>query len=220
MKLTQSTIGSICLIALIVSLGTAGGAKAQDNGFFAGPADGEKTEARHTALTCKGKVGLVLDAGDETLHTTTAVFGTSPGGGEGGQFDPVPVLTIRGVTLDDDECLNAHLSVLMGSAQTYGGAALALFQVTLTPSGTAAPPRHMVGHYPTPYGFNSPAVALEAETDVDMFAANFFQAVGPDSEHGVPPGVYDVNVWWAGAPPFGPGGNLAAAFVLKLYLRD
>jgi hypothetical protein len=94
---------------------------------------------------------------------------------------------------------------------------LTLFQVTLSrmPNG---PPRHVVGHYETPYGIPSPAVALEAERDVDMFAANFFQRVGSGPHEG-PPGTYRVDVWWAGAPPGAPGGAIGAAFVLKLYMK-
>lgn len=218
MKVTKRMMWSIGLTALIVCVGAPNSATAQEDRFFVDPPDGESLA--HTALTCKGRVGLVLDAADEAVHATPAIFGTGPGGGEGGQFDPTPVLTIRGVTLDKGECLNAHLSVIVGSNQTYGVAPLALFQVTLTDPTTGAPPRHMIGHYPTPYGIPSPAVALEAETDVDMLSANFFQTVDPDSEHGVPPGTYDVDVWWAGAPPGIPGGALGAAFVLKLYLRD
>ena len=65
--------------------------------------------------------------------------------------------------------------------------------------------------------FRSPAVALEAERDVDEFAANFFQRIGNDKANGdVPPGVYRVDVWWAGGP-VGGGGAIGAAFVLKLY---
>ncbi len=218
MKPTKKMIWSIGLTAMIVLIGAANGAKAEEQGFFVEKPDGEKRVVAHTALTCKGSVELVLDAADEAVHATPAIFGTGPGGGEGGQFDPTPVLSINGVSLDDGECLNAHLSVIVGSAQTYGVAPLTLFQVSLTPV-IGGPPQHMVGHYPTPYGIPSPAVALEAERDVDMLAANFFQKVGSD-QHEVPPGVYDVHVWWAGAPPGVPGGGIGAAFVLKLYLRD
>jgi len=98
-------------------------------------------------------------------------------------------------------------------------AATTLFQVTLTflpaTNPPLAGPRHMVGHFETPYGRPSPAVALEAERDVDMYASNFFQKVGT-GPHEVKPGTYRVDVWWAGA---GPGGAIGAAFVLKLYLR-
>jgi hypothetical protein len=66
----------------------------------------------------------------------------------------------------------------------------------------------------------SPAVAIEAERDVDMLSANFFQKVG-GGPHEVPPGTYQVDVWWAGAPPGSavPTGAIGMAFVLKLYLR-
>ena len=70
----------------------------------------------------------------------------------------------------------------------------------------------MVGHFERPFGLNSPAVATEAERDVDMFAANFFQKVGK-SPHEIPPGVYRVDVW-SGA---GAGGAIAFSAVLKLY---
>ena len=69
---------------------------------------------------------------------------------------------------------------------------------------------------PTPYGSSSPAVGLEAERDVDMYSSNFFQRVGT-GPHEVPPGTYQVDVWWAGAP--NPVGAIGAGFVLKLYLR-
>jgi hypothetical protein len=96
---------------------------------------------------------------------------------------------------------------------------MTLFQVTVTPAGGGGP-RAMVGHYPTPFGVPSPAVALESERDVDMLGANFFQRVGT-GPHEVPPGTYSVDVWWAGAPPgpATPTGVIGAAFVLKLYLR-
>lgn len=219
MESTKRKIWFIGLAALVVWVGVAYGAEVPEPGpgFYVENPDG--AAKNHNVLNCDGIVQRVIDAGDETLHTTTAIFGTSPGGGEGRQFDPTPVLTIKDVKLDDGECLNAHLSVLTGSAQTYGVAPLTLFQVTLTPTDGSAGPQHMVGHYETPYGILSPAVALEAERDVDMFAANFFQKTG-DREHEIRPGSYNVDVWWAGAPPGVPGGGIAAAFVLKLYLRD
>jgi len=203
--------------ALIALLGTANGANAQERGFFS--AEPKETEAKVAlpAYSCTGPVTRVIDVGFEGLKTTHAVFGANPGGGEGGQFDKVPILTTK-VQLANGTCLDAHLSAIVGSKQTYGAGVsnLALFQVTLTPA--VGPPRHMFGHYPTPYGVASPAVALEAERDVDMFAANFFQGVGKPPQN-VPPGVYTVDVWWAGAPPNAPGGAMGAAFVLKLYLR-
>jgi hypothetical protein len=217
MKPTKSMIPFIGLTALIALSCAANGAKPPERGFIVDDQDTQERAAAKSVLSCKGEVRLVLDAADEGVLATPAVFGTGPGGGEGGQFDPAPVLSIPGVSLDDGECLDAHLSVIVGSAQTYGVAPLALFQVTLTPEDGG--PRHMVGHYETPYGIPSPAVALEAETAVDMLAANFFQRVGT-AAHDVPPGVYTVDVWWAGAPPGVPGGGIGAAFVLKLYLRD
>jgi hypothetical protein len=120
------------------------------------------------------------------------------------------------VTLAKGACLDAHFSAIVGGKPVYGHSALTLFQVTLTRANFG--PRHMFGHYETPYGIPSPAVALQAENDVDMFAANFFQRAGT-APHDVPPGTYQVDVWWAGAPPGAPGGAIGAAFVLKLYVR-
>ncbi len=220
MKSNHRMLGIVSLTAVVVLLGMAGGALAAEPGFFVEKPDGEQGAfAGPAKLTCKGRVGLVLDAADETVNATPAIFGTAPGGGQGGQFDPAPVLSIQGVSLEDGECLNAHFSVIAGSAQTYGVAPLALFQVTLTSVDGTFGPWAILGHYRTPYGIPSPAVALEAETDVDMLAANFFQSVG-DGQYDVPPGTYNVDVWWAGAPPGVPGGAIGAAFVLKLYLRD
>lgn len=210
------TIGVTGLIAVVSLIGAANGAKIEERGFYTAPPDGNTGAAAHAVLECKGEVGLVLDIADETLHATPAIFGTFPGGGEGGQFDPVPVLSSTAITLKEGDCINAHFSALIGSAQTYGVAPLTLFQVSLTsPFGG---PVHMVGHFDTPYGIFSPAIALEAERDVDMVASNFFQRIGY-GEHETPPGTYTVDVWWAGAPPFTAGGALGAAFVLKIYLK-
>ena len=216
MRHTKSIIWTLGLTALIVLAGAAHG-QTPEKGFFVERPDADQSRLNHTVLRCKGRVALVLDAADENIHATPAIFGTAPGGGVGGQFDPVPLLTIPGVSLEEDECLNAHLSMIVGSAQTYGVAPMTLFQVTLTDAAGVI--TTMVGHFNFPFGIASPAVALEAETDVDMFAANFFTKVGFE-EREVPPGVYTVDVWWAGAPPFTPGGALGAAAVLKLYLRD
>jgi hypothetical protein len=60
-------------------------------------------------------------------------------------------------------------------------------------------------------------VAIEAERDVDMISSVFFQRVGT-APGDVPPGVYRVDVWWAGGPA-GGGGAIAADFMLKLYFR-
>ena len=162
---------------------------------------------------CRGVVDLVTDIGFEGVKTTAHNFSSATGGGESSRFDKTPVLTTK-VELRDG-CLNAHFSALVGSAQMYGVSPIALFQVTLTPTWIAAPPRHMYGHYETPYGIYGPAVAIEAEGDVDEISANFFQRVGTDPT-AIPPGTYEVNVWWAGGPA-APGGAIGAAFVLKLY---
>ncbi len=177
-------------------------------------------------LACRGPISNVLDLAHEGLKITRAVYGANPGGGEGRQYDPIPILTTT-ITLMQGTCLNAHLSANVGSRQTYNNyvppiSPMTMFQVTLTrPTPAGATPRHMVGHYEAPFGVtpNSPGVFFEAERDVDTFAANFFQRIGT-GPHELPPGTYRVDVWWAGAPWFaGPGGAIGAAFVLKLYMR-
>jgi hypothetical protein len=208
-------------IGFIVFLLSAVALHAQERGMFskelaaqdkkAGSAGAKHSQTK--PAECRGPIALVTDVGFEGLKTTSANYGTSPGGGEGGRFDKTPILSTR-VELREG-CLNAHFSALVGSRQTYGVSAITMFQVTLTPTGGAT--QHMYGHYETPYGIPSPAVALEAERDVDEFAANFFQRIGKDKANGdVPPGVYRVDVWWAGGP-VGGGGAIGAAFVLKLY---
>ncbi|MGZ5444787.1 MAG: hypothetical protein ACXW31_13475 [Thermoanaerobaculia bacterium] len=162
---------------------------------------------------CRGLVSLVNDVGYEGVKTTAHNFSSPTGGGESMRFDKTPVLSTK-VELREG-CLNAHFSAIVGSAQTYGGVSpIALFQVTLTPT-SGGPPQHMYGHYETPYGIYGPAVAIEAETDVDTFGSNFFQRIG-DGPGEVKPGIYYVDVWWAGGPA-GVGGAIGAAFVLKLY---
>ena len=219
MKHKRLIMSLLSLTALVVWLSTANEANAQERPMFTR----EDVEASRRAaqgpsnqvLGCNGPITRVLDLAFEGVKSTSAVFGTNPGGGEGGQFDKTPIFTTK-VTLAKGTCLNAHLSAIVGSKQTYKGSNLTLFQVTLTRS-TGGGPRHMVGHYETPYGIPSPAVALEAEHDVDMYASNFFQRVGTGI-HEVPPGIYEINVWWAGAPPGGAGGAIGAGFVLKLYM--
>ena len=206
---------TIILAALIVSAGMSSVVMAQDRRVFSGEKEDDAKKARSEAAagraqqqTCRGPIRQVTDIADENTRFTPANFFTMPGGGEGGGFDKTPLLTTR-VSLRAG-CLNAHLDAIVGS-KLYGVAGLTMFQVTLTPTGGG--PRHMVGHFEHPFGSNSPAVATEAERDVDMFAANFFQKVGK-GPHEVPPGVYRVDVWWSGA---GAGGAIAFSAVLKLY---
>lgn len=206
-------VGAVALTAL---LGVAGGAGAQqlEPQFFSEPT-GAKIPHPAGPQSCRGPVKLVQDIGFEGVRTTGWNWSVVGGGGEGGRYDPTPLLTTN-VTLTQGTCLNAHLSALVGSRQTYGAgvSAITLFQVTLTPLGGVAA-QHMYGHYETPYGVYAPAVAVEAERDVDHFGANFFTRVGT-APGDVPPGTYRVNVWWAGGP-IGGGGAIGAAFVLKLY---
>jgi hypothetical protein len=209
------------IVALVASLalgGAAGLAGAQDlePTFYSRKQTEKALNAPHPpgGQRCTGPIKMVTDVGFEGVRTTGWNFGMMGGGGEGGRFDPNPLLSTV-VTLNQGGCLNAHFSALVGSRQTYGPAfsALTLFQVTLSPVNGGL--QHLYGHYETPYGVYAPAVAIEAERDVDTYGSNFFQRVG--TGHGeVPPGTYRVHVWWAGGP-IGGGGAIGAAFVLKLY---
>ncbi len=168
------------------------------------------------AYRCAGPVSKVVDLAFEGVKTTTAVFGTSPGGGEGKEYDPIPIFTFT-LALKAQTCLNAFLTAAVGGKPTYGfPSPLTFFQVTLTRIATGALPKHMIGHYETPYGIASPGTFIEGEREIEMFSANFFQPVGSGA-HAVPAGNYRLDVWWAGAPWFaGPGGAIGTAFVLKL----
>lgn len=210
-------VGTFALMAVCAA--TFVNAQELEQTFYAKPRDpgnAPQPQLPHppTVNGCRGPIKLVTDVGFEGVRTTAWNFAMLGGGGEGGRFDPAPLLTTT-VNLTEGTCLNAHFSAMVGSRQTYGPAfsALTLFQVTLTPVGGG--PQHLFGHYETPYGIYAPAVAIEAERDVDTYGSNFFQRVG--TGHGdVPPGAYRVNVWWAGGP-IGGGGAIGAAFVLKLY---
>jgi hypothetical protein len=226
MKVDFRIIPLAGLTASLLLLGTTlVNAQEPERRFMVEPKQGEAPAAAPAAqgpavLACNGPITKVIDVAFENVKTTSAVYGVPAGGGQGGQFDKTPVLSAK-VTLAERTCLNAHFSVIVGSGQLYGKSRMALFQVTVTPAGGGGP-RAMVGHYPTPFGVTppGPAVAIEAERDVDMLAANFFQKVG-SGPHEVPPGAYVVDVWWAGAPPGSatPSGAIGMAFVLKLYLR-
>lgn len=208
-------VGTLSILALLAAAPLAS-AQTPEREFYAKPTNAtEAAKAAHPPgpTRCVGPIRQVTDIGFEDQRTTAWNFTTPGGGGEGGRFDPVPVLS-AGVTLREG-CLNAHFSALVGSGQTYPGLApLALFQVTATPANGA--PQHLYGHYETPYGVPAPAVATEAEQDVDEHSSNFFQRIGTGPGE-LPPGNYRIDVWWAGAG--GPGGARAAAFVLKLYLN-
>jgi hypothetical protein len=206
-------IGGVGIIALLSAAGGVGAQQLQPH-FFSEPVEGAKIPHPAGGQVCRGPIRLVQDVGFEGLRTTGWNWSVVGGGGEGGRYDPIPLLTTT-VTLTQG-CLNAHFSAIVGSRQTYGPgvASLTLFQVTLTPLGAVAP-QHMYGHFETPYGVYAPAVAVEAERDVDTFGANFFSRIGTQPGD-VLPGTYRVDVWWAGGP-IGGGGALGAGFVLKLY---
>lgn len=204
------------LMACVIAAAASSAARAQSPTFLV--VNGAPSNSSSNTLSCSGTNGHAIDIAYEGLQATGAQFGASPGGGEGGQFDPRPLLSTK-VKLAKGACLNAHFS----ATATYGPlyfnrAPMTLFQVTLTPAG-GGNPRHMVGHYETPYGIASPAVPIQAESDAEMISANFFQKVGTGT-HELPPGTYRVDLWWAGAPPPAPGvptGAIGADFVLKLY---
>jgi len=207
----------LAAVAVLLTAATTTASAQEQRGFLTLEKTDGVARAMHNPSVpaeCRGPVSLVTDVGYEGVKTTGANFAAPAGGGESGRFDKTPILTTK-VSLEEGTCLNAHFSAIVGSRQSYTGAAsIALFQVTLTPSGGGAP-QHMYGHYDTPYGIYGPAVAIEAERDVDTFGSNFFQRVG--FERGdVKPGDYQVDVWWAGGPA-GGGGAIGAAFVLKLY---
>jgi hypothetical protein len=228
MKHTRNIFSLLGLIAAIVLMSTVNTVAQRQ---YISPEDVEKAKAEANnggkanrskeaaaepvVLNCTGPVSAVRDVAFEGLKFTPANYFALPGGGEGGGFDKTPVLSTK-IRIEEGTCLNAHFSAIVGGEQTYGVAPLALFQVTLTPAVAGGLPRHMVGHYENPYGgTNGPAIAIEAERDVDMIAGNFFQKVGT-GRHEVPPGDYYVDVWWSGN---GPGGALAMDFVLKLYFK-
>jgi hypothetical protein len=225
MKRSRCEICLIGLVALIGWLGTASGVNAQEKPLpflsreqGSGVAGDSEAEAKHIpAQRCRGPITRVMDVGFEDVKTTSYNWSTTGGGGESGRYDKTPVLSTS-VTLLPGSCLDAHFSAIVGSRQTYGSgvSSIAMFQVTLTPA-TGGLPQHMVGHYETPYGQYGPAVAIEAEHDVDTFSSNFFQRVGSGAGD-VPPGTYKVDVWWSGGP-VGGGGAIGADFILKLYMR-
>ena len=221
MKINPKILVVTGLISVMVLLSSVNLARVQDepvkNKSFLSEEPDNKLAAPHIppVQRCKGPITSVFDVGLEGVRTTSFNWSSTSGGGESGRFDPTPLLSTS-VTLTDG-CLNAHLSGIVGSRQTYGPAfsRIAMFQVTLTPPGGT--PQHMFGHFENPYGFYGPAVALEAERDVDMYASNFFQPIG-NGPGQLPPGTYRVDVWWSGGP-VGGGGAIGADFILKLYQR-
>ena len=207
----------IHLFALTVAVVAAGAIGAQEQRGFLSLENAAALHDPKLPAECRGPISFVTDAGFEGIKTTTHNWSNVGGGGESGRFDKTPVLSTK-VRLEEGTCLNAHFSAIVGSRQTYAAAAsITMFQVTLTPAIAGGTPQHMYGHYETPYGLYGPAVAVEAERDVDTFGSNFFQRVGFEKGD-VPPGDYYVDVWWSGGPA-GGGGAIGAAFVLKLYSR-
>jgi hypothetical protein len=201
-------------VLLLAVAGLLGGVPAQAQEFktFMVP-DGQFKPLATPHPECRGKSRKAVDVVFEGVKTTAYNWATTGGGGEGGRYDPTPVLSTKVQVAGG--CLNAHLSAMVGSAQTYGVSRMTLFQVTVTDASGLV--RHMAGHYETPYGIYAPAVALSAEYDVDMLGSNFYLPVGTAAGQ-IPPGSYRVDVWWAGGP-VGGGGAIGADFVLKLYYQ-
>src|SRR5262245_48478433 len=141
MKRKLCLLAACGLVLAIVAPGAAGAQTSQS--FFVTSPNGLKVAHPAGGARCTGPVKLKVDTGFEGLKTTACNFFAACGGGEGGRFDPTPVLTTT-VNLVANTCLNAHLSALVGSQQTYGPAfaPLTLFQVTLTPLPAGAP-QHM-----------------------------------------------------------------------------
>jgi hypothetical protein len=160
------------------------------------------------SVPCTGKVRMVNDVTYEGVKTSFWNFGNGST-----SFDPTPVLTANNVVLTNG-CFNAHLSAMVGGKQTYGFSQITLFQVRLTSAAGAT--YIMDGHYPSCFGI-APCVALSAEYDVDMLAANFYKTVNA-APGSVPAGTYRVDVLWTGGSAFlGGAGAIGAAFVLKMY---
>lgn len=221
MKHAKYTFLSLSLIGSIVLMGAVQAVIAQEGQIFSKEVEKARAEAKNPQkppsaklgiIECGGPITKVIDLAFEGIKSTSAYYFSSnlPGGGEGGGFDPIPVLRTQ-VVLQDKSCLDAHLSAMVFSKQTFNVAPITLFQVSLRPV-SSGPPLHMTGHYLNLA--NGPAVALESESLVDMYSSNFFQRVATNST--VPPGTYWVEVWWAGSTP---QGALGADFVLKLYLK-
>ena len=204
-------------LTFIIAVSLTGAAAAQQKPFLSREPVSKAPHSQTTVFGCHGPIAAVTDVAYEGLKTTQFNWSSTAGGGESGRYEKTPVLSTK-VSLADGTCIDAHLSAIVGSRQTYGTgiSAITMFQVTLT--GASGGPQHMVGHFDFPYGSYGPAVAMEAEHDVDMLSANFFQRVGKNPGD-IPPGTYRVDVWWSGGPAT-PGGAIGADFVLKLYLRQ
>ncbi|SJM92409.1 exported hypothetical protein [Crenothrix polyspora] len=217
-NIAKTTLGVVMLsVSSIIS--NISYAEEEFGSFFDVPSQPPTGQAAPAAVVhkpCTGSVRSVNDVAFEGVKTTSYNWISIGGGGEGGRYDKTPVLSTK-LKLSSG-CLNAHLSAMVGGATSYGSSysSLTMFQVTLSrfsASGLLGSPIHMVGHYETPYGIYSPAVAMSAEHDVDMLSANFYQNIGHKPYLA---GMYQVDVWWAGGP-VGGGGAIGADFVLKLY---
>lgn len=200
---------SIVLSAALLAAGLAPCiASAQTRDTLLDP-NGKELPITLQSVPCTGKVKQVNDLTHEGVLFSTWNYGVGATG-----FDPTPVLTTK-VNLTNG-CFNAHLSAMVGGKQMYGVSQITLFQVRLTQLVSPFAVSVMDGHYPSCYGYG-PCVALSAESDVDMLAANFYKTVNTASGS-VPPGPYQVDVLWTGGPAFlGGSGAIGAAFVLKMY---
>jgi len=135
---------SLIGLTVVMPLLAAAGERAQElqDQFYARP-QGDQTRGSLAAphpfgpIRCRGPVNQVSDLAFEGVKVTGWNWAMMGGGGEGGRYDPLPVLSTT-VNLTEG-CLNAHFSAIVGSRQTYGAgiSALTMFQVALTPAGGA-----------------------------------------------------------------------------------
>ena len=77
------------LASSVILLGAAAAANAQERSFFQAPKPGAAKDRANTEgpeapiLGCNGPITKVLDIAYEGFKSTSAVFGSNPGGGEG-----------------------------------------------------------------------------------------------------------------------------------------
>src|SRR5262249_14287672 len=158
MKFHRRVICLAGLAGLACVLAAVDNASAQERSFFVvpkgdaptpapAPSPGGQVPPAPVASECVGPITKVMDIGYDGVKTTAAVYGTNPGGGEGGQFDKTPVLSTK-VELGENTCLNAHLSAIVGSKQPYAPSPLRLFRFTWRRPPN--PPKPFFGHYQTP----------------------------------------------------------------------
>ena len=95
-KTGPDTPARSCAAALAIAAAAAlpATASAQLGKSFFVPGAQLEPLAAVAALPCKGKTTQVSDGAFEGVKTTTWNYAAAGGGGVGGRFDPVPVLTV------------------------------------------------------------------------------------------------------------------------------